>query len=68
MNNTCCYFQIGSSLYTVLPSKPSMRPGMIITFELFLLKGHILKSDRVVAWGCFPVCDGSFEVIVIEGK
>ncbi|KAF6026991.1 OFCC1 [Bugula neritina] len=58
--------KIGSSLYTVLPSKPSMRPGMIITFELFLLKGHILKSDRVVAWGCFPVCDGSFEVI--EGK
>ena len=58
--------QLNQSLFTVLPSKPSLRPGMIITFEVYLLKGNVVNTDRVVAWGCFPVCDGTFEVI--EGK
>ncbi|XP_067936655.1 uncharacterized protein [Watersipora subatra] len=58
--------KINQRLFTVLPSKPSIRPGMIITFELYLLKGSLLNRDRVVAWGCFPICDGTFEVV--EGK
>ena len=54
------------SVFTVLPAKASLRPGMVLTFELFLLRGSILAKDRVVAWGSFPICDGQFDVI--EGK
>ena len=58
--------QVNQNLFTVLPSKPAIRPGMVVTFELYLLKGSVVNTDRVVAWGCFPICDGTFEVI--EGK
>lgn len=58
--------KMDQSVFTVLPSKASLRPGMVLTFELFLLRGSILAKDRVVAWGSFPICDGQFDVI--EGK
>ncbi|ESO86001.1 hypothetical protein LOTGIDRAFT_235599 [Lottia gigantea] len=58
--------KINQSLFTVLPAKPSLRPGMILVFELFLLRGSVLPVDKVVAWGCFPICDGNFDVL--EGK
>ncbi|KAK6182267.1 hypothetical protein SNE40_009987 [Patella caerulea] len=58
--------KIDQSLFTVLPAKPSLRPGMMLVFELFLLRGSVVPTDRVISWGCFPVCDGSFDVI--EGK
>ncbi|XP_019628555.1 PREDICTED: uncharacterized protein LOC109473086 [Branchiostoma belcheri] len=54
------------SVFTVLPPKPDVRPGMILTFELFLLRGAVVPTDRVVCWGSFPICDGQFDVI--EGK
>ena len=58
--------QLDQSVFTVLPSKPNVRPGMVLTFELFLLRGAVVPTDRVVAWGAFPIADGSFDVI--EGK
>ena len=41
-------------------------PGMVLAFELFLLRGSVLNTDHVVAWGVFPICDGQFDII--EGK
>ena len=60
------FFQIDQSVFTVCPSKPDMRPGMILMFELFILSGPFTATDKVVAWGCFPICDGVFNVV--EGK
>ncbi|OWF49741.1 uncharacterized protein LOC110451314 [Mizuhopecten yessoensis] len=54
------------SVFTVLPSKASLKPGMVLVFELFLLRGATVKSDRVVGWGSFPICDAQFDII--EGK
>ena len=54
------------NVYTVLPSKPGIRPGMVLVFELFLLRGEIVATDRVVGWGCFPIADDKFDVV--EGK
>ncbi|XP_077967584.1 uncharacterized protein LOC144421905 [Styela clava] len=51
------------SVFTVVPSKDEVRPGMVLIFELFLLRGAITPTDRVVAWACFPICDGQFEII-----
>lgn len=53
-------------MFTVLPSKAALKPGMVIMFELYLLRGSVVTTDRVVGWGCFPICDAQFEVI--EGK
>ncbi|VDI72896.1 Hypothetical predicted protein [Mytilus galloprovincialis] len=58
--------KMDQSVFTVLPAKASLRPGMVLTFELFLLRGSVVAKDRVVAWGSFPICDGQFDVI--EGK
>ncbi|XP_041465232.1 uncharacterized protein LOC121415911 isoform X1 [Lytechinus variegatus] len=57
---------IDQSQFTVCPSKPDIRPGMVLVFELFLLRGTLLPVDKVVAWGVFPICDGQFEVL--QGK
>ncbi|XP_045180354.2 uncharacterized protein LOC123539694 isoform X3 [Mercenaria mercenaria] len=53
-------------MFTVLPSKASLKPGMVVVFELYLLRGSVVSTDKVVAWGCAPICDAQFEVI--EGK
>ena len=53
-------------MFTVLPSKPDIRPGMVIVFELFLLRGATVSNDKVMGWGAFPITDGSFDVV--EGK
>ncbi|XP_076438172.1 uncharacterized protein LOC143277267 isoform X2 [Babylonia areolata] len=58
--------KMDQSVFTVLPAKASLRPGMVLTFELFLLRGSVVSTDRVVAWGVFPICDGQFDII--EGK
>ena len=47
----------------MLPPKVNIRPGMVLLFELFLLRGAVVPSDRVVAWGAFPIADGKFDVI-----
>ena len=53
-------------MFTVLPSKPSIRPGMVLVFEIFLLRGSVVATDRVVGWGAFPISDGKFDIV--EGK
>ena len=39
---------------------------MVLVFELFVLRGAVSPTDRVVGWGVFPVCDAQFRII--EGK
>ena len=53
------------SVFTVLhvPPRPGIKPGMILMFELFLLRGELLFSDRVVAWSTFPITDGQLDII-----
>ncbi|CAH3160843.1 unnamed protein product [Porites lobata] len=58
--------KIDQSVFTVCPSKPDVRPGMILVFELFILRGSVTPTDRVVGWGCFPICDGEFNIV--DGK
>lgn len=60
------WFQIDQSVFTVLPAKPGIRPGMVLLFELYLLRGAMVPTDRVVGWGVFPVADAGFDSI--EGK
>ena len=66
LNESFFTFQIDQSVFTVCPSRPDMRPGMILVFELFILRGAVTPTDKVVGWACFPICDGNFNVI--EGK
>ena len=58
--------QIDQSVFTVCPAKPDVRPGMVLVFELFILRGSVTPTDRVVGWGCFPICDGEFNIV--EGR
>ncbi|XP_078490654.1 uncharacterized protein LOC100184102 [Ciona intestinalis] len=51
------------SVFTVLPPQWKVQPGMILAFELFLLRGSISPIDRVVAWGAFPICDSNFAIV-----
>ena len=53
-------------LYCALPSKSDMRPAMVFTFELFMIRGELSPFDRVVAWGAYPICNENFDVI--QGK
>lgn len=43
-----------------------MKPGMVLLFELFLLRGTYSWIDREVGWGTFPLCDNNFNTL--EGK
>jgi len=54
---------IGQSLYAVCPSERELRPGMIILFEVYLLRGENSASDHAVAWGAFPIVNADFTVI-----
>ncbi|ELU07382.1 hypothetical protein CAPTEDRAFT_226170 [Capitella teleta] len=58
--------KIDQSVFTVLPAQPGVRPGMILLFELFLLRGAVVATDRVVGWGVFPIADAGFDIV--EGK
>ena len=49
--------KVNQSVFTVCPSTPDVRPSMVFVFEMFLLRGAIIPTDRVVAWGAFPMCD-----------
>ena len=51
------------SVFTVLPPRPGIKPGMILMFELLLLRGELLSSDMVVAWGTSPIADGQLDII-----
>ncbi|XP_063180032.1 uncharacterized protein LOC134510710 isoform X2 [Chroicocephalus ridibundus] len=62
--NTEIYF--GQSIQTVLPPRKAVKPGMVLLFELFLLRGTHTWVDREVGWGAFPLCDNNFNAL--EGK
>uniref|UniRef100_A0A8C0U0V1 Uncharacterized LOC111923933 n=1 Tax=Cyanistes caeruleus TaxID=156563 RepID=A0A8C0U0V1_CYACU len=62
--NTEIYF--GQSIQTVLPHRKAVKPGMVLLFELFLLRGTYTWIDREVGWGVFPLCDNHFNTL--EGK
>ena len=36
---------------------------MVLTFELFLLRGSHSPTDVAVAWGAFPISDANFDII-----
>merc|ERR1719320_1321024 len=59
----CQEMTVDQNLFTVLPSQRYINPGMVLVFEIFLLRGEKSPLDRVVAWGCFPVCNKNFEII-----
>jgi len=59
----CQEMTVDQNLFTVLPSQWYINPGMVLVFEIFLLRGEKSPLDRVVAWGCFPVCNKNFEII-----
>eukprot|EP00042_Codosiga_hollandica_P055187 m.766769 g.766769 ORF g.766769 m.766769 type:complete len:1289 (-) comp59065_c0_seq41:1665-5531(-) len=68
---TCDYFgrfsdeelAINQSVFSVCPPRKSIRAGMAVTFELYLLRGEASPVDRVVAWGVFPIVNSDFNVI-----
>ncbi|KAF4790931.1 hypothetical protein TURU_135920 [Turdus rufiventris] len=62
--DTEIYF--GQSIQTVLPHRKAVKPGMVLLFELFLLRGTYTWIDREVGWGAFPLCDNNFNAL--EGK
>ena len=39
------------------PAKQDVRPGMLLMFEVYLLRGELTPADRVVGWGVFPIAD-----------
>ncbi|XP_009991458.1 PREDICTED: uncharacterized protein LOC104384711, partial [Tauraco erythrolophus] len=62
-NTEICF---GQSIQTVLPPRKALKPGMVLLFELFLLRGTHTWIDREVGWGAFPLCDNDSNAL--EGK
>lgn len=54
---------VQQSLFTVCPAQADVRPGMVLTFELFIMRGQASPVDRVVAWGSFPLVTHEFELV-----
>lgn len=54
---------INQSVFTACPSRPDIRPSMVMVFELYLLSGDVSPTDRVVAWSAFPIADTEFHVL-----
>ncbi len=53
-----------NKLFLACPSKTHATPSMVFVFELFQVRNDSSnKTDRVVAWGAFPMCDPSFDVV-----
>jgi hypothetical protein len=49
-------------LRLVAPSQGSVRPSMILLFELFMLKSKEFSCDQVLGWGVFPLLNPQFEI------
>ena len=49
-----------------MPSAIDVKPTMVITFEMFILKNRSFPYDPEVAFGIFPLCNSDFQVA--EGK
>eukprot|EP00729_Bicosta_minor_P010846 gene10846-23864_t len=55
--------EVEQSLFTTCPSEVSVRPGMVLLFELYLLRGHSAPKDLSVGWGAFPLVGPDFQVV-----
>jgi hypothetical protein len=57
-------------VYFMIPHDTIIEPSYIIMFELILLDEKLSStSDRVVAWGAYPMLNrGKFKVPLIEGR
>jgi hypothetical protein len=55
--------ELDQSLYTTCPSEHSVRPGMVLLFELYLLRGASSRTDLSVGWGAFPLVGPDFRVV-----
>ena len=49
--------RIEQSVFTACPSRPDIRPSMVIVFELYMMMGEATPIDRVVGWSAFPIAD-----------
>ncbi|XP_060134205.1 uncharacterized protein LOC118090247, partial [Zootoca vivipara] len=58
-----CFHQ---SVHTDVPARKDGKPGEILLFELFLLRGTNTCIDRVVGWGAFPLCNNNLDTV--DGK
>ncbi|XP_061447709.1 uncharacterized protein LOC133367599 isoform X2 [Rhineura floridana] len=54
------------SVYTDVPARNDGKPGGILLFELFLLRGTNTCIDRVVGWGAFPLFNNNLDTV--DGK
>lgn len=53
-----------NKVFLACPSKNDTTPSMCFVFELFQIRNSGLsKTDKVVAWGAFPLADPTFDVI-----
>jgi len=53
-----------NKVFLACPSKNDVAPSMCFVFELFQIRNSGLsKTDKVVAWGAFPLADPTFDVI-----
>ena len=67
--HTSCELPFQQNVFTVLPSQWKVNPGMVLVFEVFLLRGALSPTDRVVSWGkwCFPApCDAVVVVLILR--
>ncbi|KAJ8413207.1 hypothetical protein AAFF_G00092030 [Aldrovandia affinis] len=55
--------RLNQSVFTVLPAPSDVLPSMVLQFQLLSLPGERSHVSAVVAWGAFPVCDCSFDII-----
>lgn len=55
--------RIDQSVFTACPSRPDIKPSMVMVFELYLLSGDASPVDRVVGWTAFPIADTNFNVL-----
>jgi hypothetical protein len=67
--------QAENRIFLACPAQSQTRPSMCFVFELFLIAdGEVVKRDKVVAWGAFPMAysnlkmaQGKFKVPMMRG-
>lgn len=55
--------QEGNLLTLACPSLAQARPSNVLVFELLAVRGGRRIADRVLAWGAFPLSDGSKSLV-----
>lgn len=54
--------RIEETLEIQVPPAVELKPSMVLSFELFILRNRMLKYDKPVAFGYFPLCNSDFQV------